>query len=88
MRKRRTDLVHRIAYSWTGWPKSDALPPLPGDDFLADLDTAWAKDGLQRIAQRWQGDLVQFTFTAPPDMSPEFVAARAKGRLGRSRYES
>lgn len=81
MRTRRTDLVHRIAYSWTGWPKGEPLPPLPGDDFLAALDAAWTKDGLKRIAQRWQDDLVQFTFEAPSNISPEFVAARAKGRL-------
>ena len=81
MRTRRTDLVHRIAYSWTGWPKSGAFPPLPGDDFLAALEAAWAKDGLRRISHRWQPDLVQFTFTAPPSVSPEFVAGRAKGRL-------
>lgn len=81
MRTRRTDLVHRIAYSWTGWPKGAALPPLPGDDFFAALDAAWASDGLRRIARRWQGDLVQFTFEAPGNVSPEFVAGRAKGRL-------
>jgi len=81
MRTRRTDLVHRIAYSWTGWPKSEPFPALPNGDFLAALDAAWAKDGMQRLAQRWQSDLVQFTFTAPPNVSPEFVAARAKGRL-------
>jgi REP element-mobilizing transposase RayT len=81
MRTRRTDLVHRIAYSWTVWPKRERLPPLPGGDFLAALDAAWASDGLRRIAQRWQDDLVQFTFEAPGDVSPEFVAGRAKGRL-------
>jgi REP element-mobilizing transposase RayT len=81
MRMRRTDLVDRIAYSWTGWPKGAAFPPLPDDDFFAALDAAWATDGLRRIAQRWQPDLVQFTFEAPPNVSPEFVAARAKGRL-------
>ena len=82
MRTRRTDLVDRIAYSWTGWPKSGAVfPPLAGDDFLASLDEAWTTDGLRRIAHRWQPDLVQFTFAAPANVSPEFVAARAKGRL-------
>ena len=81
MRTRRTDLVHRIAYSWTGWPKREPFPPLPAGDFLASLDAAWAKDGLRRIADRWQPDLVQCTFEAPPHVSPEFVAARAKGRL-------
>jgi hypothetical protein len=81
MRTRCTDLVHRIAYSWTGWPKSEAFPTASSDDFLAALDTAWAKDGLRRISHRWQPDLVQLTFEAPPDVSPEFVAGRAKGRL-------
>jgi REP element-mobilizing transposase RayT len=81
MRTRRTDLVHRIAYSWTGWPKDQAFPSQPGDNFLAALDAAWAEDGLTRISHRWQPNLVQFTFEAPPEVSPEFVAARAKGRL-------
>ena len=81
MRTRRTDLVHRIAYSWTGWPKGEPFPSEPSDDFLAVLDAAWATDGLRRIAHRWQDDLVQFTFEAPSDISPELVAGRAKGRL-------
>jgi REP element-mobilizing transposase RayT len=81
MRTRRTDLVHRIAYSWTGWPKGSSLPPPPSDGFFTALDAAWDKDGLTRISHRWQPDLVQFTFEAPPEVSPEFVAARAKGRL-------
>ncbi len=81
MRTRRTDLVHRIAYSWTGWPKDGALPSPPGGDFLTALDAAWTKDGLRCISHRWQPDLVQFTFEAPPDVSPEVVAGRAKGRL-------
>ena len=81
MRTRRTDLVHRIAYSWTGWPKDEPFPPEPSDDFLPTLDAAWASDGLRRLAHRWQADLVQFTFEAPGNASPEFVAARAKGRL-------
>jgi REP element-mobilizing transposase RayT len=81
MRTRRTDLVHRLAYSWTGRPKSEPFPPAPSADFLANLDTAWHSDGLLRLAHRWQPDLIQFTFEAPPHISPEFVAARTKGRL-------
>jgi hypothetical protein len=81
MRTRRTDLVHRIAYSWTGWPKDEPFPPEPSDDLLPTLDAAWASDGLRRIAHRWQPDLVQFTFEAQGNASPEFVAARVKGRL-------
>jgi len=81
MRTRRTDLVHRLAYSWTGRPKTEPFPPIPTTDFLATLDTAWRGDGLLRISHRWQPDLIQLTFEAPGNVSPEFVAARAKGRL-------
>jgi REP element-mobilizing transposase RayT len=81
MRTRRSDLVHRLAYSWTGRPKTEPFPPAPTDDFLAALETAWHSDGLLRISHRWQPDLIQLTFEAPPHVSPEFVAARAKGRL-------
>ena len=75
------DVVHRLAYSWTGWPQRDEFPPDPGPGFLAGLDEAWVRDGLHRIAHRWQPDIIQFTFEASPDISPEKTAARAKGRL-------
>ena len=75
------DLVHKIAYAWSGWPKSDPFPPEPAADFFAALDAAWAGDGLRRLSCRWQPDLIQIAFAAPPDISPETAAARAKGRL-------
>ena len=81
MKQTTRDLVHRLAYSWTGWPQSEPLPPEPGADFLAALDEAWSRDGLHRISHRWQQDIVQFTFKAEPDISPQTIAARAKGRL-------
>lgn len=81
MKQTSRDLVHRLAYSWTGWPQSEPLPPEPGADFLAALDEAWSRDGLHRISHRWQPDIVQFTLEAGPDISPQTIAARAKGRL-------
>jgi REP element-mobilizing transposase RayT len=81
MKQTSRDLVHRLAYSWTGWPQSEPLPPEPAADFLAALDAAWSCDGLHRISHRWEPDIVQFTFEAGPDISPQTIAARAKGRL-------
>ena len=81
MKQTSRDLVHRLAYSWTGWPQSEPLPPEPAADFLAALDEAWSCDGLHRISHRWEPDIVQFTFEAGPDVAPQTIAARAKGRL-------
>jgi len=81
MKQTTRELVHRLAYSWTGWPQSEPLLPEPAADFLAALDEAWSCDGLHRISHRWQPDIIQFTFEAGPDISPQKVAARAKGRL-------
>ncbi|MBJ7259865.1 MAG: hypothetical protein JHD33_10040 [Chthoniobacterales bacterium] len=81
MKQTTRGLVHRLAYSWTGWPQNDPLPPEPGADFFAALDEAWARDGLHRISHRWQPDIVQFTFEATPDIAPQTITARAKGRL-------
>ena len=81
MKQTSRDLVHRLAYSWTGWPQSEPLPSEPGAELLAVLDEAWSRDGLHRISHRWQPDIVQFTFEAGPDIAPQTIAARAKGRL-------
>ena len=81
MKQTSRDLVHRLAYSWTGWPQSEPLPPEPGAEFLAALDEAWSRDGLHRISHRWQPHMVQITFDAAPDVAPQTITARAKGRL-------
>lgn len=74
-------IVHRLAYTWAGWPKSATFPPEPDAATLASLDTAWITDGLTRISHRWQSDLVQITFRAGPDIAPTTISARVKGRL-------
>jgi REP element-mobilizing transposase RayT len=81
MKQTTRGLVHRLAYSWTGWPQIDPLPPELGTEFFAALDEAWARDGLRRISHRWQPGMVQITFDAAPDASPTTITARAKGRL-------
>jgi len=68
-------LPHSLHYSWTGWPSQDTLPPLPS------LDSIWSNDGLQVVGHQSDRASLQITFEAPPDVSPVFVASRAKGRL-------
>ncbi len=74
-------IVHRLAYTWAGWPKSASFPPEPDAATLASLDAAWMTDGLTRISHRWRSDLVQITFRAGPDIAPTTISARVKGRL-------
>jgi REP element-mobilizing transposase RayT len=45
------------------------------------LDEAWEGDGLRRLEQEWRPDMIQFTFSVKPGVSPVFFAARVKGRL-------
>jgi len=72
-------LVHRLVYTWDGWPSgSSSLPSQPD---LSPVDELWHRDGLRRLGARWSRDLVQLSFEASPDISPVFFASRVKGRL-------
>ena len=71
--------AYELRYSWTGWP---ACPPLPVNDSpLMDLGPLWEGDGMRLLEQCWSEEMVQLTFSAQPDVSPVFLAGRAKGRL-------
>jgi REP element-mobilizing transposase RayT len=71
-----------LRYTRTGWPTSGMqFPPLPGENFFDQLDTAWKSDNLKRIATNWQAERIQFTFSTVPAVSPTLFVARVKGRL-------
>ncbi|MCF7734663.1 MAG: hypothetical protein K9N23_23470 [Akkermansiaceae bacterium] len=74
-------IIHRLAYSWSGWPKSETFPPEPEPAFFTPLDTAWTADGLTRISCRWSPERLQLTLRAEPNLSPITIAARVKGRM-------
>jgi REP element-mobilizing transposase RayT len=75
-------IIHRLHYSWTGWPTvGSQLPENPGDQIFALLADLWARDGLTVIGRSWTADEVHFTFEATPQISPVILAGRAKGRL-------
>ena len=71
--------AYELRYSWAGWP---TCPPLPAHaSILTDLKLLWEGDGMRLLEHRWTDEMVQLTFSAQPDVSPVFLAARAKGRL-------
>ena len=71
--------AYELRYSWAGWPSSPL--PIRSESVLADLQPWWEDDGLRLLEHRWCMELLQLTFSARPDVSPIFLAGRAKGRL-------
>ncbi|MBI3920797.1 MAG: transposase [Armatimonadetes bacterium] len=72
---------YRIRYGWTGWPSTGTFPPEPSDEFWQAIAPEWESDGLRLLERNWTPQKVQLTFSAKPQVSPIFAAARAKGRL-------
>ena len=70
----------QLRYSWTGWLKSP-WTKLPDTSILDTIDPLWEQDGLRRLEHAWGKDHFQITFSARPEVSPVFLATRAKGRL-------
>ncbi len=69
-----------LRYSWTGFRSGGSFAQRP----VAAIEAtrlAWEGDGLRVLEYRWTVEIVQILFSATPDVSPELLAARAKGRL-------
>jgi len=68
-----------LRYSWTGWP---ARSPFDEDAaVLTEVSPLWETDGMRLLERYWSNDRVQLTFSTTPEVSPSFLAGRAKGRL-------
>lgn len=70
----------QLRYSWTGWPSAKTFPVQPLA-LIEQTKQSWETDGLRVLESHWTSELVQILFSARPDISPVFLAARAKGRL-------
>ena len=70
----------QLRYSWTGWPSAKTFPAQPLTQ-IEQTKPAWETDGLRVLESRWTTEMVQILFSARPDISPVFLASRAKGRL-------
>jgi hypothetical protein len=74
-------LIHKVSYSWTGWPKSGLFPDFDLRETLSSLKPVWKRDGIQVIAYKANEERVQITVNSVPSISAVTVAARLKGRL-------
>ena len=74
-------LIPHLFLSWTGWPAAGAFPARPAAPFIEALRAAWAADGLEFQHVDWRSAEIQMAFRTGPDVSPEYFAARVKGRL-------
>lgn len=69
-----------LRYSWAGWPSAGGFA-VPLAELIAAVQPAWEVDGMKLLEQRCAVDVVQLLFSARPNLSPQIIAARAKGRL-------
>lgn len=75
-------IVHKLFYTWTGWPTAGgAIPSDPGDDFFCGLTEMWKVDGIYFRSRTWRGDQIQVACEVEPEVSPIFFTGRIKGRL-------
>lgn len=74
------DAAYQLRYAWTGWPLGRSFTRQPME-LVEATKPLWEGDGMRVLEYRWTDELVQILFSCTPDLSPEFVAARAKGRL-------
>ncbi len=72
--------AYHLHYTWCGWPSGTTLPRL-SDNAWSSLRDAWENDGLRVLQTDWSAERILITFSTRPDVSPVFLASRAKGRL-------
>jgi len=76
-----TSGAHRLRYSWSAWPHDSAKFTATPLQLINQTAPLWQRDGLEVLESRWTDEVVHILFAATPDLSPTFIAARAKGRL-------
>ncbi len=74
------DVAYQLRYSWTGWPTAGLFTERPLE-LVDEIRQPWEQDGLRLLEAAWEPERIQLLFSTTPKVSPEFLAARAKGRL-------
>ena len=79
--------AYQLRFAWSAFP---AEPPLPNSisETINLLKPLWESDGLRVLEHHLSPDAVQILFSVLPSISPEFLAARAKGRLDHALRQS
>jgi len=76
----KVDGAYQLRYSWTSWPSAGVFPS-ETEECLRDCETEWERDGMRLLECQVQPTQCQVTFSVRPACSPQFLCARAKGRL-------
>jgi REP element-mobilizing transposase RayT len=74
--------AYQMRFSWTCWPSGDEVFPGCSQEILREVQAKWDADGIRMLEHRWSLAMIQFTISVKPHVSPVFLAARLKGRLG------
>ena len=79
----QTTPAYQLRYTWSGWPSRGAqFPPEPDAAFFESLGERWdADDGFRLLERWWTPDEVHLLTSARPDVAPQSIAGRTKGRL-------
>ena len=72
-------IAFQLRFAWTAWP-STPFEQTPSE-LIETTKPLWEADGLRVLEHRWTAEQVQILFSCKPDVSPVFMATRAKGRL-------
>jgi REP element-mobilizing transposase RayT len=76
------DAAYQLRYAWTGWPsRGYSFTPHSVLELIEQTKPHWERDSLRVLEYRGTDDCVQILFSTSPDITPIFVAQRAKGRL-------
>ena len=79
--------AYQLRYVWSGWP-SDETFSYTSLDLLNNVSPLWEKDGIRLLEAQWSPSLCQVLFSTLPNVSPIFLAQRAKGRLDKALRDS
>jgi REP element-mobilizing transposase RayT len=69
-----------LRYTWTGWPSRDEFASVR-TELLDDIKPSWEEDGMRLLESQWTDVSVKLAFSTRTNVSPVFLASRAKGRL-------
>jgi REP element-mobilizing transposase RayT len=69
--------AYHLRYTWTGWPSGGDMPVVD----MEPIKPLWESDGMRLLESRRMPREIQLAFSTRAQVSPVFLAARAKGRL-------
>ena len=73
--------LSKIYFSWTARWKQNQLP-IPLSKFTrTELRSKWEAEGIELLSLKFSEDRAFVVIASYPDLSPEFLAQRCKGRL-------